>query len=648
MSAPVAIIIASGPRGPAGSAGANGSPGAQGAQGPPGTGLAPAAAVSTTNISSLSGLATVDGYTLAAGDIVLLAGQTTSSQNGPHVAATGAWTRPSTFASAAVVKAQTIAIIQGTVHAGETWLLQTNGTVTVDTTAQTWVRQLPSSVVSVVSAFDDGTIVQTTDPRLNNRRAITGLAVGDNNNVGGFPASNGTDTDGNFLTRMWAERDVAGLRLRYINFQGIGTDTPSANPVTVSAGVGLTSTGTPFTPVYFQGVRTATIPPSGYVDSDIIPIYIPGGTYFWVRSRPGVTSGGVWYGMAITDNTLGEGGASGIGTTDDTLTGTITPSFTYAFAPLQAIAQAETSAPYLVSYGDSIGAGVGDQAFLLLSGGGVNTEEGGFLKRACWHANPFLNCSVAGETVANLSNITTPSLSVTLRRMFANFGTTVYSDIAINDCIAGTTAAVIEQDMVTFWSSASASGARVIQSTLTPHSSTTDGWMSPGNQTPFTNDTIRTAVNTWLRGGAPIINGAPVAVGTGGALLTGQAGHPLFWLDDLALTVESAMNSGLWKTFSTTGNWINGSKAITNLPNGHPLTVGMFVYGTGFQSSAPTTAQAENYVTAITANGATLLNPVSATETAATITGNATFDGLHPSSDGHVRMENGIDKTKWA
>jgi len=49
-------------------------------------------AATTANIS-LSGLQTIDGYTLLANDRVLVKNQTTSSQNGIYVASSGAWSR---------------------------------------------------------------------------------------------------------------------------------------------------------------------------------------------------------------------------------------------------------------------------------------------------------------------------------------------------------------------------------------------------------------------------------------------------------------------------------------------------------------------------------------------------------------------------
>ena len=56
--------------------------------------LAPVRVVALSNVTSLSGAQTVGGVSLVAGDRVLLAAQTTATQNGPWVVQSGAWTRP--------------------------------------------------------------------------------------------------------------------------------------------------------------------------------------------------------------------------------------------------------------------------------------------------------------------------------------------------------------------------------------------------------------------------------------------------------------------------------------------------------------------------------------------------------------------------
>ncbi|CAM6003641.1 unnamed protein product [Sphagnum balticum] len=114
--------------------------------------LTPAACVVTTNVVTLSGLNTYDGYQTVAGDLILLTAQTTAAQNGLWTAAAGAWTRPTEMATGVTMKARTVAVINGTLGKGSTWMLSTNTTITVDTTAQTWLAQLPGSVVNASQA----------------------------------------------------------------------------------------------------------------------------------------------------------------------------------------------------------------------------------------------------------------------------------------------------------------------------------------------------------------------------------------------------------------------------------------------------------------------------------------------------------------
>jgi hypothetical protein len=110
--------------------------------------LAVCQVAATANVT-LSGLQTIDGYTTLASDLVLCAGQTTGSQNGPWLAASGAWTRPHEYASAAsIVAGRTVSVVNGTVNGPSRWILKTAGTVTVDTTATVWGLDLPPSVVT--------------------------------------------------------------------------------------------------------------------------------------------------------------------------------------------------------------------------------------------------------------------------------------------------------------------------------------------------------------------------------------------------------------------------------------------------------------------------------------------------------------------
>ena len=104
-----------------------------------GLSVKPSARVCGSANVALSGLQTIDGITLSASDRVLLIGQTTASQNGLWVAAAGAWTRPSDFASGATEVGSFVFIEQGTINAGAGFAL-VGAAIVVDTGAQTWTQ----------------------------------------------------------------------------------------------------------------------------------------------------------------------------------------------------------------------------------------------------------------------------------------------------------------------------------------------------------------------------------------------------------------------------------------------------------------------------------------------------------------------------
>lgn len=77
---------------------------------------------STTNIATLSGLLTVDGVTVSAGDLVLLKDQTTGTQNGVYVASASAWSRDTNLlATGSNAYNILIYVRNGTVNSGNTY-----------------------------------------------------------------------------------------------------------------------------------------------------------------------------------------------------------------------------------------------------------------------------------------------------------------------------------------------------------------------------------------------------------------------------------------------------------------------------------------------------------------------------------------------
>lgn len=100
----------------------------------------PARAATTTNIT-LSGAQTIDGVSVVAGDRVLVKNQTTASQNGLYLAATGAWSRTvDADANPEVVANLAVFINEGTVNGDTSWTLTTNNPIVIGTTALTFAQ----------------------------------------------------------------------------------------------------------------------------------------------------------------------------------------------------------------------------------------------------------------------------------------------------------------------------------------------------------------------------------------------------------------------------------------------------------------------------------------------------------------------------
>lgn len=97
--------------------------------------------VATTANITLSNTQTVDGVTLLVGDRVLVKDQSTASQNGIYVVASGAWTRSTDADSDAEVNSGMFTFVeQGTSNADSGWVLSTENPITVGTTALTFVQ----------------------------------------------------------------------------------------------------------------------------------------------------------------------------------------------------------------------------------------------------------------------------------------------------------------------------------------------------------------------------------------------------------------------------------------------------------------------------------------------------------------------------
>lgn len=101
---------------------------------------APARVTTTENIPTLSGLLTVDGVTLVAGNRVLVKNQATQSQNGIYVAASGAWARSADANTWDEIVSAYLFIEEGDVWAGSSWVDTNSRGGTLGVTPVTFVQ----------------------------------------------------------------------------------------------------------------------------------------------------------------------------------------------------------------------------------------------------------------------------------------------------------------------------------------------------------------------------------------------------------------------------------------------------------------------------------------------------------------------------
>lgn len=165
----------------------------------------------STSDTSLSGTPTIDSSATTVGDVVLLTAQTTGSQNGPWIVASGAWSRPAWYASGQTTQAflnVSVQIRVGTQFAGTWWRITTATAITIDTTSTSWSQTARTSLTSGVV----NTLPAANFPAL----------TGDVTNTAGSLAT----TISNAVVTYAKIQNVAGLSVvgRSANSSGVGAD----------------------------------------------------------------------------------------------------------------------------------------------------------------------------------------------------------------------------------------------------------------------------------------------------------------------------------------------------------------------------------------------------------------------------------------
>lgn len=99
----------------------------------------PVRAATTGNIT-LSGVQTIDGVSVIAGDRVLVKAQSTGSANGIYLAASGSWTRATDFDAASELVGASCFVSEGSTLGNSVWVMTTDAPITIGTTSLVFVQ----------------------------------------------------------------------------------------------------------------------------------------------------------------------------------------------------------------------------------------------------------------------------------------------------------------------------------------------------------------------------------------------------------------------------------------------------------------------------------------------------------------------------
>ena len=179
-------------------------------------------AATTANIS-LSGLQTIDGISLVAGDRCLVKAQTTASQNGIYIVSASAWTRASDVSAWSQVPGAFTFVEQGTTLADTGWVCNSDAGGVIGTTALTFVQ------FSSAGTYTNGTGLTLSGGQF----SITNTAV----TTGSYGSASSVAT---FTVNQQGQLTAAGstsISITNTQVSGLGTmSTQAASGVAITGG----------------------------------------------------------------------------------------------------------------------------------------------------------------------------------------------------------------------------------------------------------------------------------------------------------------------------------------------------------------------------------------------------------------------------
>lgn len=379
--------------------------------------------------------------------------------------------------------------------------------------------------------------------------------------------------------------DARWIRLCYANqFKNDANGASVTDSITVEAVV--ERAGSEPLRARFNGATTVTIPPYSMVYSDPVPLFrrANDNSTPFLRVRT-LVSGVSWprysypntYDDYVSQNT-GEYSATttlatlqGKMSTVGAITGITTNTSDLIYYPSKIVAAESVvpTRPAIALIGDSI------------MGGASGRADDSFSHRAIAENYAWACFSFAGEQAFSFqymhSELGRWQQLQGFTHAICNYG---INDISVNSTTSSNDATV-KSSLIKIWGQLADGGIKTWQTTITPRSNDGNGVSgATPNVVPFgsynaessldsavsaARHATRIEVNDWIRDGAPLnsttLAASAIGASGGSVIRAGTAGHPLGGYIEVADTVESSRNSGLWNASYVSSDYLHPTNA---------------------------------------------------------------------------------------